>query len=69
MDGGQGLLVVGRGAAHSNTQERRGKSLDSLRDYRKSTGERGARETEEIGGGTEDRRRNLGLPSVAPSLL
>jgi len=29
--------VVGRGAAHSNTQEKRGKSRDSFLDCREST--------------------------------
>jgi len=51
--------VIGRSAAHSNTQEKRIESIDSLLGYREDT-----EETDET-----DKRRNLGLPSVAPSLL
>jgi len=45
---------VGRGAAHSNTRGEENKSIDSLLDYRESTGREGAEE------GKRDRRRNLG---------
>jgi len=41
MEGGQGLLVVERGAAHSNTQEKRDESTDSLLGYRENTEGRG----------------------------
>ena len=67
MDGGQGLLVVGGGgAAHSNTRGEGGRvEGNSLLDCRERV-QRGK-------GGQKrdrrDRRRNLGLPSVAPSLL
>ena len=65
MDGGRGLLVVGRDAAHSNAQKKRDKQRDRFLDCRKSTeGNGGQNET-----GETDKRRNLGLPSVAPSLL
>jgi len=50
-DGEQDFLVVGGGVAHSNTQEERDKSIDSLLDYREGTeGKRGKSETKE----TED---------------
>ena len=62
---GQGLLGAERGAAHSNTQEERNESRDSFLDCRESTEGKGdGSETRET-----DKRRNLGLPSVAPSLL
>jgi len=49
--GGKGLLGVGRGAAHSNTQEKRDKSRGSFLDCRESTEGKGDKsETEE----TED---------------
>jgi len=37
IDEGQGLLVIGRGAAHSNTQEKRIESVGSLLGYRGNT--------------------------------
>jgi len=61
MGRGRGLLSVGRGAAHSNTQEEGDKSSDDFLDRRENTERTG--ETE------EDKRRNLGLSNVAPSLL
>ena len=54
VDEGRDFFVVGRGAAHSNTRERRNESRDSFLDYRKSTRGKGDKvetgETEE----TED---------------
>ena len=41
IDEGQGLLIVGRGAAPSNTQGERVESIDNLLDCRESTEERG----------------------------
>jgi len=65
ISGRQGLLAVGRGAAHSNTQEKRDKLRNGFLDCRESTEGKGdGSETRET-----DKRRNLGLPSVAPSLL
>ena len=43
IDGGQGFLVVGRGAAHSNTQEKRDKSGNRFVDYRESTEGKGTK--------------------------
>ena len=43
ISGGQGLLAVGRGAAHSNTQEKRDKSRGSFSDHRESTEGKGDR--------------------------
>ena len=60
IDGRQSLLVIGRGAAHSNTQKEKNESIGSLLGYRENTEERGTKET---------KRRNLGLLGVAPSLL
>jgi len=52
IDGRQGLLVVGRGAAHSNAQRKRDKSRDSFQDCRENTGENGEQnetgETEDV---------------------
>jgi len=39
IGGGQGLLMVGRSAAHSNTQEKRDESIDSLLGYGENTEE------------------------------
>ena len=51
VGGGQDLLGIGRGAAHSNTQEKKDKSRDSFLDCRESTEGKGDKsETEE----TED---------------
>jgi len=41
IDEGQGLLSVRRSAAHSNTQEKRDKSRDSLLGHRENTEGRG----------------------------
>jgi len=57
---------MGEGAAHSNTQGKGRESIDSLLGYREDT------EVKRTNVGQKDRRdkrRNLGLPSVAPSLL
>jgi len=47
MDGGQGLRWVVRGAAHSNTQEKRDKSRDDFLGNRESTGGRGVEARQE----------------------
>ena len=39
---GQGLLAVGRGAAHSNMQGKGNESIDSLLGYRENTEGEGA---------------------------
>jgi len=55
MGEGQGLRVVGRGAAHSNTQGEGNGSIDSLVGYKGGRGDRRDKD--------RDRRRNLGLHS------
>ena len=40
IGGGEDLLEVRRGAAHSNTQEKRDKLIDSFLGYRESTEEK-----------------------------
>ena len=68
----QDFLVFGGGAAHSNTQGRGDKSRYNLLGFRKGTedeGTKGIGDKRDNRKGKRDRRRNLGLPSVAPSLL
>ena len=63
IDGGRDFPGARRGAAHSNTQKKGDESRDRL------LGQQGKYRGEGGKDDKRDRRRNLGLPIVAPRLL